>query len=234
MTDSRTGEIMIIFKQKEKELYSAAFDILKGADTIGGAFFYGNMASVFGDWDINVCGKHISLQRVSKAKARFMAASLTSDEPLGQMEIFIDGVAKGIVFQGFHKKSLFKDYSVHHIIYDRQQIYHMYPIGFGEEGSKNPVYVEEYGVEKQVALTEKPSVVYDDMHEFFCYMDDSLIPTVIIFCAHMYSMGCYTPGTKMTKGIKRTNSITKEKELLSKYDPEKARGFKAGFEKEDV
>ena len=54
-------------------------------------------------------------------------------------------------------------------------------------------------------MAEKPSVVYDDMHEFFCYMDDSLIPTVI-----------------------------KEKELLSKYDPEKARGFKAGFEKEDV
>jgi len=69
------------------------------------------------------------------------------------MEIFIDGVTKGIVFQGFRKISFFKGYNVHHIIYDRQQIYNMYPIGFGAEGAKMPVYVEEC-VERQVALTE--------------------------------------------------------------------------------
>lgn len=225
---------MIVFKQKEKSLYSAAFDILKDADVIGNASFYGDMVSVTGDWDIDVCGKHISLQRVSKAKARLIAGPLTSDEPLGQMEIFIDGVTKGIVFQGYRKLSLFKGYSVHHIIYDRQQIYNMYPIGFGAEGAKNPVYVEECGVERQVALTEKSSVVYNDMHEFFCYMDDDLIPTVIIFCALMYSMGCYKPGTKITEGIKRTISITKEEKLLSKYDPKAGEMLKTKFSKGDV
>lgn len=222
-----TGGTMVIFKQKEKGLYSASFDIIKSDGTIGHASFRGNMASVFGEWDIDVCGEHISLRRISAKKARLMAGSLTSDAPFGQMEIYVNGIEKGVVFQGIHKKSLFREYNVHHIIYDGRTIYNMYPIGFGEKGAKNPIYVETDGVEKQVALTEKAAVVYDDMHEFCCYMSDDLILTVIIFCALMYSMGCYRPGTKVTRGIKKTVSITKEKELLSKYDNETAERIKS-------
>ena len=56
---------MVIFRQREKELYSAEFDITKGAETIGHASFSGNMASVFGEWDIDVCGKNIRLRRTT-------------------------------------------------------------------------------------------------------------------------------------------------------------------------
>lgn len=233
LTNSESGGNVIVFKQKEKGLYSAVFDILKDTDVIGTASLHGDMVSITGDWDIDVCGEHISLKQISAKKVRLMAGSLTSDVPFGQMEIYVNGIEKGVVFQGIHKKSLFREYNVHHIIYDGQTIYNMYPIGFGEEGAKNPVYVEEHGVERQVALTEKSSVVYNDMHEFFCYMDDDLIPTIIIFCALMYSLGCYKPGTKIIEGVKRTISITKEEKLLSKYDPKVAEMLKTKFSKGD-
>lgn len=219
---------MVIFKQKEKGLYSASFDIIRSDGTIGHASFRGNAVSVYGEWDIDVFGEHISLRRISAKKARIMAGSLTSDAPFGQMEIYVNGTEKGVVFQGVHKKSLFREYNVHHIIYDGRTIYNMYPIAFGEKGAKNPIYVETDGVEKQVALTEKAAVVYDDMHEFCCYMSDDLIPTVIIFCALMYSMGCYRPGTKVIRGVKKIVGITTEKELLSKYDSEAAERIKSG------
>ena len=43
--------------------------------------------------------------------------------------------------------------------------------------------------------------------------------TIVLFCALMYTMGCYRPGEKTIRGTKTTCSVTLEKELLSKYDP---------------
>lgn len=209
------------FRQTGKELYSAEFWVVnKNGDMLGTASFKGNMVSVYGNWNISLLSMNISLERITARRAVSLTGGLTKDKPFGAMEILIDGVSRGVVFQGIHKKSLFKEYTVHHIVYDKQKMFCLYPIGFGADGSKSPVYLESAHEAVQIAQINKESIVRDDMHSFFCYvLEEKDVATVVIFCALMYSMGCYHPGIKIIKGVKRTNSKTLEPELLSKYVP---------------
>ena len=209
------------FRQIRKELYSAEFIIVDERENVyGHAHFEGNMTSVFGNWRIEMSATQIRLDRIHANQALSLTGGLTKDKPFGAMEIFVDGISRGVVFQGTHKKSLFKEYSIHHIIYDRQVMYRLYPIGFGKEGSKSPIYLETPYENAQVGQIEKDSIVYDDLHVFRCYLlDPKDMLTAVIFSALMYSMGCYKPGVKITSGVKQTSSTTLEEELLSKYDP---------------
>ena len=209
------------FCQNHKDLYAADFTIAgSGGRVLGDARLTGNMASIFGDWSMNVMGHRIDLTRTSVRDAKAFSKGLTSDKPFGPMMISIDGRERGVVFQGIHKVGLFKEYNIHHVVYDTGELYNLYPIGFGEDGSKNPVYLEAGGALTQVAQIEKDSTIVDDLHTFHCYSPaDENLYTVVIFCALMYTLGCYKPGVKVTKGIRRVISITKNEELLAMYDP---------------
>ena len=191
--------MLLEFSQTKKDLYSADFNIICDGSVIGNAFLNGNMSSVFADWNIQLCDDVIHLRK---------------------MEIIINGESTGVVFQKKKKKSFFREYSVHHVIYNEKELFSLYPIGFGKEGSKSPVYLETGGKSLQVAQINKDSTVYDDLHVFRCYvLEQKHAMTIVLFCALMYTMGCYRPGEKTIRGTKTTCSVTLEKELLSKYDP---------------
>lgn len=59
------------------------------------------------------------------------------------------------------KKGLFKSYGYQYACLDNIE-YSMFPIGFGDEGAKNPIYCDE----EQIALVKKKAVITDDMHDF--------------------------------------------------------------------
>ena len=212
--------MLLEFSQTKKDLYSADFNIICDGSVIGNAFLNGNMSSVFADWNIQLCDDVIHLRKIRAKQAAALVNGLTGDKPFGAMEIIINGESTGVVFQGTHKKSFFREYSVHHVIYNEKELFSLYPIGFGKEGSKSPVYLETGGKSLQVAQINKDSTVHDDLHVFRCYVSEQKHTiTIVLFCALMYTMGCYRPGEKTIKGTKTTCSVTLEKELLSKYDP---------------
>lgn len=92
------------FRQTGKELYSAEFWVVnKNGDMLGTASFKGNMVSVYGNWNISLLSMNISLERITARRAVSLTGGLTKDKPFGAMEILIDGVSRGVVFQGIHK-----------------------------------------------------------------------------------------------------------------------------------
>ena len=95
--------------------------------------------------------------------------------------------------------------------------YDLYPIGFGNEGGKHPVYCGD----TQIAQVEKPAEVRDDLHNYTIYaIDSDAAELSVLLVAYMYVNANYKPGEKVTKSYVKCYSITKNKTLLSKYDPE--------------
>ena len=91
----------------------------------------------------------------------------------------------------------------------------MYPIGFGDEGAKNPIYCGDV----QVALVKKPSVIVDDMYDFdIIVKDDSFLTISIIITSYLYAKAFFRPGEVIKKGIVKSLTVTSEKELISRYD----------------
>lgn len=209
------------FQQVRKELYSADFSLLEdtGAN-IGDAHLSGDIKRIDGDWSMHVLGHTIEMNRINAKEAAGLIASCTKDQAFHPFSVMIDGQVCGVIFQGIHKLSLFREYNIHQIIWNRKDRYCMYPIGLGEDGSKNPVYADRNGAELQMGQIEKDSVTRDDLHIFHAYTPNREdVITLSLFCALMYTMGCYKPGVKVIKGEKKTVSITKNPEVLSKYNP---------------
>lgn len=94
--------------------------------------------------------------------------------------------------------------------------YKMYPIGFGKEGAKNPIYCGE----EQIALIEKDCEVVNDLHTYklFCLTEQSSV-IALLFAMYMYSMTGYKVGEKVTKSVEKRVSITTNKHLKAMYDP---------------
>jgi hypothetical protein len=91
----------------------------------------------------------------------------------------------------------------------------MYPIGFGDQGAKNPIFVNN----EQVALIEKSALIIDDMHNFDVVVrSEEDMEIAIIFVAYIYAKAFFKPGDLVKKGKVKAVTVTTEKELISKYN----------------
>jgi hypothetical protein len=95
--------------------------------------------------------------------------------------------------------------------------YEMYPIGLGDYGIVYPVYRGE----KQAALVTRPPWVDDGMYQFTVYVADGTDPVVpILLAMHLFVADFFRPLAALPPGRTNICAITRDLELLAKYDPE--------------
>lgn len=194
-------------KQDKRELFEASFSIMLDEESIGGMSFRGKVGTPESEISITLGENNISLKRKNKPEKK----GLDAYRPYN---ITKDGIEAGEVFQASKKTGLFKSYGYQYACIDSVE-YSMFPIGFGEQGSKNPVYMGN----TQISLIKKDVFIIDDMHDFNVIVrkDDDIEPTVI-FIAYIFAKSFFKPGDLIKKGKVKAVTTTTEKELLDKYD----------------
>lgn len=196
----------IFVKQRSRNLYKAELDVIIGQETVGRIFVKGSMWTPKSKVYVEINERTFYLHAKRSAAKRGL-------EDWWPYAIELDGEGReiGEIFQAFDKVGNY-GYQYAEINYAE---YKMYPIGYGEEGAKNPVYMGDM----QVALVSKPAVIYDDMYEFdIVVRDEQYIEAAVIFTAYVYTSAFFKPGTVMKKGWKKTITVTEKENLLSKFD----------------
>lgn len=127
-----------------------------------------------------------------------------------------DGRETGSVYQTIHKDSMCRSSGYHRMEKDGM-IYSMYPVGFGIEGSRCPVYCGD----RQTAQAEKDGTVHNDMHYYrILATDENAAFTTVLFCMYMYVNACYKPGKRAALSEVKTVSVTTDRFLKEKYNPD--------------
>lgn len=94
--------------------------------------------------------------------------------------------------------------------------YVAYEIGMGKEGIKIPLY----DVERQIALIEKSTVVYDNKDEYDIYAIDAKALEIAVLFNLYYDFTRFGRFGEFAYKSKETEYLyTLKKELKSKYDP---------------
>ncbi len=198
------------FKQTSQELFSAVFELRVGGAVISVARFEGRLGSRDGLWNLETGQSVWTMGRGVNP--------LTEESAFRPYDIQRNGTQVGTVYSTTEKTGFFSCYQFHRMLYGAAN-YAMYPIGFGKEGSRCPIYQGT----QQIALLEKPATVYNNLHNFSIFsLDEQAQNIAMLFCAYSYILGCYRPGEKIMQGVKTTYTISTNKVLKSKYDP----GFK--------
>ncbi len=198
--------MIIKIEQQIKDLFTATFKITSDGKTLGEATFNCHLATMDGQWSIRFIDKIITMKRVRKIHCK-------SFRPYS---ISINNKECGYVYQTDYKTGFFKPRIYHHRLELNNQITDIFPMGCGEI-VKSPVFSNE----QQVSLVEKSLLVENDLHNFdiFSINKDGDLASVLL-CLYMYSIGYYKVGEKPIQTISKGYSISKEKELLDKYNPE--------------
>lgn len=196
--------------QTSKDLVTAEFVIKHGEKQVGSFSLKGSLYSMEADI------KGILYNRTVFFMTRNKAVKSKEKEHFRPYSVLEFGKESGLIFQAEKKISLFKGYGYYEMnCYENT--YTMYAIGMGSEGAKFPIYCENI----QVAQIEKDCVVYDGLHNYKVYIkQDDLVDVVVWLCAYLYVTGMYTPGEKIIHGKTKTVSITTNKVLKEKYNPE--------------
>lgn len=196
-------------KQIQKELFTADFSVNKKDTVIGQMRIEGKLGSMEGKWKGSAFGKEFTL---NYGKGNINVESKNVFRPYSVM--LEDGI-QGCIYQTEQKDGLFSKMEYHQLILDGIK-YNVYPIGFGKEGSKSPVYIGD----EQIALIEKDCVVYDELHHYqVTATDEASALIALIFVCYMYTNACFNPGVKVIQSVSKTVSVTTNKKLKQKYDP---------------
>ena len=92
----------------------------------------------------------------------------------------------------------------------------IYEVGLGREGMKYPVYDGE----RQLALIEKPPVVYDNLDEYFiCGFDEFGEFASLLFSLYLDVLSYRNAGEYVVRKKEMRYVWTRRKELLEKCDP---------------
>lgn len=194
-------------KQESRELFEATFSINKDNAHVGSIYVKGKIGTPESEIFINYDKIKFSMRRKRRAQKK----ELDAYRPY---QIVKNGEEIGEVFQATRKTGLFKSYGYQYANIESVEA-SMYPIGFGDQGVKNPIFVNN----EQVALIEKSALIIDDMHNFDVVVrseEDMVI--AIIFVAYIYAKAFFKPGDLVKKGKVKAVTVTTEKELISKYD----------------
>lgn len=194
----------ISFEQVRKDLYAAEFRVLHGQTPIGQLRFQGRPASREGEWSGHLWGRSLRLYPEPKCPGF---------RPYG---IQVDGAAMGSVGIMDKKSGLFSRYQYHELCYDGE-VYELYSVGLGKQGSAGCLYRGH----TQLAQIDKAARVHDDLHRFEIFAEDEAAAFIsVLMCCNMYTRGCYRAGEKVSSSVSTQVTVTANKVLLSKYDPD--------------
>lgn len=202
--------MIINIKQNSKELFEAIFTIEADSVKSGSMKLIGKLGHMEGIWNINYSGYDIKMMYGKRNLPK-------GEKPFRPYDIYVDDRAVGTVYQTDIKEGgLFSKYSVHKV-YFNGEYYTLYPIGFGDEGAKSPLYYQD----KQVGEIHKPSEVYNEMHDYCVYLADKQHDIVsVLLCCYSYVMGFFKPGEKPTMSVRNISFTDTNKYLLAKYNPD--------------
>ena len=202
------------FCQTRKDLYSAEFEIFRLLSNntysfVGDMHLSGRLGSMEGVLDGHFLSTAIHMQPCNKRV-------LNTPSAFRPYEILLNTKEFGTVYQTEQKSGWFKKFQFHQL-QANGQTFDMYPIGFGEEGAKCPIYCDN----RQIAQIEKPCVVHNDLHQYQIIAENEDAGLIaILFCCYMYTLTCYAPGVQAKQSDAKYISVTKEKDLLKKYNPD--------------
>lgn len=194
--------------QNSKELFSAGFELVCDGKKIGQMSLQGRLGPMEGVWTIQCFDKNITMERCRRSDVN------TTQKVFRPYSVIIDSSNGGAVFQSRYKAGFLKSFDYNRLLLLGMS-YDMYPIGLGNDGFKCPVY---HG-NGQVALIEKPCIVYNDLHSYqITAIDAPSALTAALFCAYMYVNAAYKPGSKVSKSVEKSVTVTTNKLLLAKYN----------------
>lgn len=195
--------------QKNKELFTADFDIVENQSIVGSLALQGKLGSLDAKIIIQYRGSEMSL---TPGVRDF---DILAKKPFRPYTIALNGNDKGVICQTEIKTGMFSKIEFHQIEMSGQ-IYEMYPIGFGDKGSKNPIYM---GCE-QCGLIEKDCEVVNDLHNYkITCVDENSATIGLLFSSYMYVNSAFKPGVAVTKSTHKVISKSTNKTLLQKYNP---------------
>lgn len=195
--------------QKNKELFAANFDIVEKQSVIGSLALQGELGSLDAFITMNYRGNEITLTPGARD------FDIIAKKPFRPYTIAFNNINKGVICQTEIKTGILSKIEYHQIEMSGQ-IFEMYPIGFGNEGAKNPIFVGN----DQRGLIEKDCEVINDLHNYKLICVDELSSIIgLLFAAYMYVNAAFKPGVSVTKSIHKVISKTTNKTLLQKYDP---------------
>ena len=199
--------MVYVIEQNAKELFAANFTIYSKDLTIGMVDVIGSPLSPESKIQISINNSLIEMARIQSIDYKLAYRPYT---------ICMNKANRGYIFQTEKKKSFFSSYGYIKAKIDEIE-YFMYPIGFGKDGTKNPIYCQN----EQIGLLKKDNEIINGLYHFNLVVDkESNLIFSLIFTFYVYAKSFFKPGMKQNQ-YKRTG-ITKtiEKELLKMYNPE--------------
>lgn len=98
----------------------------------------------------------------------------------------------------------------------KSELYNCYEVGMGKEGKFICIYIGD----QQIAMIEKPTVVYDNKDYYKIYIKDSkYIDIVCLFAVYYDHASARNYNEVVIKSKKVSYEYTINKELKSKYNP---------------
>ena len=96
-------------------------------------------------------------------------------------------------------------------------LYEMYPIGFGREGARNPVY----HCGRQVAQIDTPPLLSGSMHSYTLFAQEENSAVIALLCSlYCYASRCFKPGSEAHFSKFRSGIPLPDPFYRQKYDPE--------------
>ncbi len=189
-----------------QDRYSSEFQILRGNKQIGDMSLKGGLGRREVTWNIQLYDQLFHMDYCGKL--------FSSAKKFRPYTITTSNTDRGCIYQTVTADKKKNSFTYHYMMYD-DKVYKLYPIGFGEEGAHCPIYSDQ----GQIAQIDKSGLVYNELHHYRLYaIDENSTLLAILFCSYMYTVGCYEPGVKVTKSVRKNFTITKNTILLAKYD----------------
>lgn len=199
-----------------KELFSAHFRILHLDEVVGTVEVQGSIASMeagiriqlFGDeYYLKYAGGILKTSTIPERKIKIY-------RPYRICEDFKE--QSGSVYQVEKKDGWFKITNFYELVFCGVT-YHLYPMAIGKEGGKHSIYCGD----EQIGQINKASEVCDDLHHYDIYaVNQQAAVLAVLFSLYSYVNVFYKPGEKVSKSYARYMSVTTNKALKEKYNPD--------------
>lgn len=208
--------MILRIEQIQKELFSAEFRIFHSDEIVGNIFVQGKLGSMETKIKVQFFEKNYEMEY---AGGIFKEKKLPDKSGKAYRTYEIRDMLRqivGEVSQIDKKEGWLSTISFFELLFGKQK-YCLYPIGFGSEGGKHPVYCENI----QIAQVEKPGEIYNDLHNYKIFaVDQKAAEISVLFSAYMYINANFKPGEKASKSYVKYTSITTNKILKEKYHPD--------------
>lgn len=205
--------MILDIEQTEKGLYDAKLIIQHQQHVTGGIQVAGNVGLMEAKGMVILSDTRFSMQYIGGLNKQVKLPGMT--ESVLRPYSFCGDIPDGVVYCQEHRNGLFSSYSCTHIRFG-DETWDMYPIGFGAEGLKNPIY---HG-KTQIGQIEKDAAVTNDLHHFRVFIKDAQSAAgMVALCAYMFISVYYKPGQKAVLGVQKSFAKTTAKVLKEKYDP---------------